>query len=45
MKVRIRTVNCPYSLGPNGVRIVVTLITSVTSASLLAYAPTSLRAY
>ena len=31
VKVRIRTVYCPYSTRSNGVRIVVSLVTSVTS--------------
>ena len=31
VKVRIRTVYCPYSTRSSGVRIVVTLVTSVTS--------------
>ena len=45
MKLRIGTVNCPYSSDFNGVRTVLTLISSVTSASLLAYASSSLLVF
>ena len=39
-KVRIGTVNCPYSSGPNSVRTVLTLVSLVMSVSLLGYAST-----
>ena len=34
-KARIGTVHCPYSTGPNGLRIAVKLVSSVTSMTLV----------